>query len=63
MDELVSVDITREIAAGDAEYGFGRLLDPARNAPVRVTRKGRPVGAVMSMQHHERLRGVARERR
>ena len=56
------METMREIAASDAKNGFGRLLDAARNAPVRVTSKGRAVGVVMSMQHHERLRGVAWER-
>ena len=59
---IANMDIMREIAASDAKNGFGRLLDAAQNAPVRVTKKGRPVGVVMSMQHYERLRGAAWER-
>ena len=34
----------------------------ARSAPVRVTRKGKAVGVMMSLQHYERLRGAAWER-
>ena len=52
----------KEIAARDAKNRFGTLLDAAQSAPVRVTRKGRAVGVVMSMQQYERLRGSAWER-
>jgi len=52
----------REIAAKEAKNRFGNLLDEAQSAPVRVTRKGRPAGVVMSVQHYERLRGAAWER-
>ena len=48
-----------EIAAKEAKNRFGRLLDAAQSAPVRVTKKGRAVGVVMSIEHYERLRGVA----
>ena len=49
----------KEIAAREAKNHFGHLLDAAQTAPVRVTKKGRPVGVVMSMQQYERLRGAA----
>ncbi|MDQ2675752.1 MAG: type II toxin-antitoxin system Phd/YefM family antitoxin [Actinomycetota bacterium] len=52
----------KEIAAKDAKNRFGRLLDAAQSAPVRVTKKGRAVGVMMSMQQYERLRGAAWER-
>ena len=52
----------REIAARDAKNRFGKLLDAAQKGPVRVTRKGRAAGVVMSVQHYERLRGAAWER-
>ena len=52
----------KEIAAREAKNRFGHLLDAAQSAPVRVTRKGRAVGVVMSMQQYERLRGSAWER-
>lgn len=54
--------IMREIAARDAKNRFGQLLDAVQSAPVRVTKKGRPVSVMMSMQQYERLRGVAWER-
>ena len=52
----------KEIAARDAKNRFGQLLDAAQSAPVRVTRKGRAVGVMMSVQQYERLRGAAWER-
>ena len=52
----------KEMAAKDAKNRFGRLLDAAQSAPVRVTRNGRSVGVMMSVQQYERLRGAAWER-
>lgn len=52
----------KEIAARDAKNRFGYLLDAAQSTPVRVTKRGRAVGVMMSMQHYERLRGAAWER-
>ena len=52
----------KEIAAREAKNHFGRLLDVVQSTPVRVTKKGRAVGVMMSMRQYERLRGVAWER-
>ncbi len=52
----------KEINATDAKNRFSKLLDAVQRAPLRVTRKGRSVGVMMSVQHYERLRGVAWER-
>ena len=52
----------KEITARDAKNRFGYLLNAVQSAPVRVTKKGRAVGVMMSMQHYERLRGAAWER-
>ena len=52
----------KEIAAREAKNRFGYLLDAAQSAPVRVTRKGRAVGVMMSVQQYERLRGIAWQR-
>ena len=52
----------KEINAKDAKNRFGQLLDAVQRAPVRVTRKGRSVGVMMSVQHYERLRDDAWER-
>ncbi len=62
MAVLPIMALMKEIAATDAKNRFGLLLDAAQSAPVRVTRKGRAVGVLMSIQHYERLRGVAWER-
>ena len=52
----------KEIAARDAKNRFGRLIDAAQSGPVRVTKNGRAVGVMMSVQQYERLRGAAWER-
>ena len=52
----------KEIAVREARNRLGHLLDAARRAPVRLTKKSRPVGVVMSVQQYERLRGAAWER-
>ena len=52
----------KEITASDARNRFGYLLDAVQSAPVRVTKKGRAVGVMMSVQHYERLRGATWER-
>ena len=51
-----------EITARDAKNRFGQLLDAAQRTPVRVTRNGRAVTVMLSVQHYERLRGAAWER-
>ena len=45
----------RTLAATDAKYGFGRLIDLARAAPVVVAKHGRPVVVVMAVEEFERL--------
>ena len=52
----------REIAARDAKNRFGQLLDTSQRTPVLLTRKGRGVSVVMSVEQYERLRGAAWER-
>lgn len=52
----------KEITARDAKKRFGYLLDVVQSTPVRVTKKGRAVSVMMSVQHYERLRGAAWER-
>ena len=51
----------KKMSAKDARNRFGYLLEAAQSAPVRVTKKGRAVGVMMSVQHYERLRGAAWE--
>ncbi len=52
----------KEIAARDAKNHFGQLLDSAQRAPVRVTKNGRAVGIMMSVEQYDRLRGAAWQR-
>ena len=51
----------KEITVRDANNRFGYWLDAVQSAPVRVTKKGRAVGVMMSVQHYERLRSAAWE--
>lgn len=59
---MATSSVVKEIPARDAKNRFGQLLDAAQAAPVRVTKKGRPVAVLMSMAQHERLRGAAWDR-
>jgi prevent-host-death family protein len=52
----------KEISAREAKNQFGQFLDWAQRAPVRVTKRGRPVGVMMSEEQFHRLRGAAWER-
>lgn len=44
------------MTAKDAKYGFGRLIDLARSAPVTVEKHGRPVVVVLAVEEFERLK-------
>ena len=46
------------LSAKDAKYGFGQLIDLARAEPVAVSKHGRPVVVVMSVEEFERLKLV-----
>jgi prevent-host-death family protein len=46
----------QSMSAKDAKYGFGRLIDLARSAPVVVEKHGRPVVVVLAVEEYERLR-------
>lgn len=52
----------REIAARNAKNRFGQLLDAAQRGPVLVTKNGRGITVMMSVEQYERLRGVAWDR-
>ena len=52
----------QETTARDAKNRFGQFLDAARRTPVSVTKNGRVVTVMMSVEHYERLRGAAWER-
>ena len=46
------------LSAKDAKYGFGRLIDLARAKPIAVTKHGRPVVVVLSVEEYERLKAL-----
>ena len=46
------------LSAKDAKYGFGGLVDLARAKPVAVTKHGRPVVVVLSVEGYERLKAL-----
>ncbi len=51
-----------ETTARDAKNRFGQFLDAAQRAPVCVTKNGRVVTVMMSVEHYDRLRGAAWDR-
>ena len=51
----------REITVREARNRFGQLLDAAQRSPVRVTKNGRAVTVMLSMQLYDQLRGSAWE--
>lgn len=46
----------QSMSAKEAKYGFGRLIDLARAAPVLVAKHGRPVVVVMAVEEYEKLK-------
>lgn len=46
----------QSMSAKEAKYGFGRLIDLARAAPVLVAKHGRPVVVVMSVEEYTKLK-------
>lgn len=46
----------KALSAKEAKYGFGRLIDLARAAPVAILKHGRPVVVVMAIEEFERLK-------
>jgi prevent-host-death family protein len=50
------------IAAREAKYNFGRLIDAARAAPVIVEKHGRPVVVVLSVEEYKRLKALESEK-
>ena len=67
---LLPVDLSRQnsysvhmkqISAREAKNQFGQFLDWAQQEPVRVTKRGRAVGVLLSEEQYQRLRGAAWE--
>lgn len=47
--------ITTTFTAKEAKNNFGRLLDEARRVPVGITRNGRPIVVVISIEKYAEL--------
>ena len=47
--------------AKEAKNRFGQLLDTAQRSPVSITKNGRVVTVMLSVEHYQHLRGVAWE--
>ncbi len=45
----------KTLGASEAKNRFGELLDLARREPVQITKKGRNVAIVLSVEEFERL--------
>ncbi len=45
----------KTLGASEAKNRFGELLDLARREPVEITKKGRKVAVVISIEEFERL--------
>ena len=52
----------RGITAKEVRSRFGQLLRSAQQGSVLVTRNGKPVGVMLSVEQFERLRGTAWDR-
>ena len=48
--------------AREAKNRFGQLLDSAQRAPVSITKNGRVVTVMLSVEQYQRLRGAAWDR-
>ncbi|NEO49840.1 MAG: type II toxin-antitoxin system Phd/YefM family antitoxin [Moorea sp. SIO4A3] len=45
----------KTLGASEAKNRFGELLDLARREPIQITKKGRKVAVVISIEEFERL--------
>ena len=52
----------KTISAAEAKTNFGALLDAAQRDPVRISKKGRPVAVMMSIQDYEEHEAIKLER-
>ncbi len=62
LQRMAIMTTMREIAAREAKNRFGQLLEASQRAPVTLTRHGRAVSVVMSVEQYDRLRGAAWDR-
>ena len=50
--------LMKTLAAREAKYNFGRLIDTARAEPVVIEKHGRPVVVVVAIEEYERLKTI-----
>jgi PHD/YefM family antitoxin component YafN of YafNO toxin-antitoxin module len=48
----------KTLRAKDAKYGFGRLIDLARAAPLVTTKRGRAMVVVLAVEAFEQLKAM-----
>lgn len=47
-----------DISIADAHNRLSQLINQARKGPVTITRRGKPVGVIITSEEYERLRQV-----
>jgi len=52
----------KTMPAAEAKTNFGALLDTAQREPVTISKKGRPVAVMMSIQEYEEHEALKLER-
>ena len=52
----------KTMPAAEAKTNFGTLLDTAQREPVTISKKGRPVAVMMSIQEYEEHEALKLER-
>ncbi len=53
INKNIGVNLMKVIPAAEAKTNFGALLDSAQREPVTISKKGRRVAVVMSVQEYE----------
>ena len=51
----------KTLGASDAKNRFGELLDLARREPIQISKKGRKVAVMLSVEEFERLSNLEEE--
>ena len=54
--------MTKTLPAAEAKTNFGALLDTVQREPVTISKNGRPVAVIMSIEDYEQHQAQALER-
>lgn len=54
--------MTKTLPAAEAKTNFGALLDTVRREPVTISKNGRPVAVIMSIEDYEQHQALTLER-